>query len=250
MSTTIGFSSLDHIVLASDNQETEYDGDNPVSKQPVQKIKYGKHWALAFTGGGESKELNRFIGMLKGHARYGSSKEQAQAMISNAVATKVFPEFYDLNRRIALRDRTDESTYEMLFCTRKPEFGVWEVDSFGNLLSVDENHSFDYFTAGTGGEKAEKYIERVYREKALNGTPIDRDALDTGTLIQIAREAVTSAQEDLQTGFGYDLLILPKDTTHPIDYQGDEIQRTLQDAERNYIQTLVARYRPREERKD
>jgi len=244
MTTLVGIKTNhgpQHIVIASDRQQSVEEDEE---KQDVRKIYYGKNWVIGVSGGAiDDKALTRFFGMLKGDKRYRSSPEIAERMIKNALERKVFYEVNELNRRVAKRDRSIDGTYRFLFATNSIEFGLWEIDEFGNMLEPPEENEFEYFCLGSGGEKAKRYIGSVLKEGVLNGKEIDKETISVDVAIPLAKRAVQSAEEDLSTGFGYDLIIVPQNVNEKIDWLGGEIKQRLKNADLELERDIIERYK-------
>jgi len=243
MSTLIGIktnSGIERIVLASDHQMSEFEGDTMVSKGFVKKIHYGKNWALGFTGGGETKELRKFFGTLKGHGRYGSNKKLSSNIIETAVKTKIFKEVYELNRTVSKRDRDIEGTYSFIFCTQSPEFGLWEIDEFGNIFDSEENNEFDYICIGSGSSEVEKYLSSIISDGKIGDYKFDKESIDSNVASRIAKRAIQAAQIEPASGFGYDLVVVPK--YGKVDSWGDTIKQKLIEADQFLEDEIATHY--------
>jgi 20S proteasome alpha/beta subunit len=243
MTTLVGIrtsSGLDSIVLASDNQETN-DAEN--SRKQVQKLFYGSDWAIGCYGGSpEDKLLTRFMGLLKGDRRYRSSKEKADEIISRAATSEIFQEVIDLNREVEKRDRHDECKYGFIFAARNPKFGLWEIGSHGNLFEPPDDNEFDYICLGSGAEKAKQYIAGTLKEGSIEGREFERSSIRTGIAAILAKRAIQAAEEDFQTGLGYDLIVLPQDRKKEVEWLGKEIQEKVREADKAQEEDMRKRY--------
>jgi hypothetical protein len=238
---------LEHTVLASDNQENIYDDDdNLVGKSYVQKLYYGKNWALGYTGGSERKELLRFIGILKGDKRYKSDAENADAIITDAIKELEFPEVVDeLNRGVARRDKEDSRVFELMFSANSPKYGLWRVDPFGNMFEPDDDNEFDYLCLGNSkaADSVSNYISNIVREGRLGKVDFNKNSIDTSTAVRLAKRCIQAAQDDSTTGWGYDIVVVPKDPKREIRGWGRRIKQWHEEADLAMEDEMAEYYR-------
>jgi 20S proteasome alpha/beta subunit len=244
MSTLIGIKTnygIERIVLGSDRQFSDYDEDDKmVEKGDVQKIFCGKKWAIAYCGGGEIKELRRFFGVLRGDKRYGSSKKNADEILEKAVNEKNFSEVCELNRFVAKKDRSTECTYEFILGSNYPKLGMWQIDSYGNLLLPSEDNEFEYIAIGSGADEAEKYIKSVVSEGKIGEHEFDKDSVTSSVANRIAKRAIQAARSDASTGFGYDIVFISKGRS--IEAWGDRIKKKMFQADREIEDEISAHF--------
>ncbi len=238
MTTLIGIktnSGLDRIVLASDNQITRYDkkDNKPVSKHPDRKLYYEDKWAIGIAGVSDY-ETTKFFGVLRGNKTYGSSEENAKRIIEGAIKNLDFPEINELNKKLRKKGIDLEDLPAFIFAANEPKLTLWWIDEFGNFHKRDEEAEFDYICLGSGEDKASQYIESL-----IENEKIKKDKITTREAIRIARESIYAAEKDMDTGLGYDLVIL---TEHEIKSWGDEIKKEIREAEAKKLEDIANYY--------
>jgi 20S proteasome alpha/beta subunit len=249
--------SLDGIVLIADRQltmiEEKAGQEFPTSKKSTEKLVFGNNWAMGYAGGSSDDQIGRFMQIMYGDKRVGSSTERANKIIEEALKRKQefgkisafekrkiqFEEIALLNSDMMSNDETANvarDAYVFLLAINKPELNIYKIDEFGNMFDPDDN-DFPYFCIGSGKKGAKKFIEEY-----IEGEDVDEGGnviLDIPKAIDLGINALHKAHVDPYTSGPADLVVLTK---NGVEHYGDSIKTAIKKAELEKVEEIKSKY--------
>lgn len=225
------------IVLASDTQLTDYEGDKLTEKRTGYKLVSGSFWAIGYAGT-TSSALIEFLGFLKGQKRYGSSEETANDTIAKAIKENSFDKVMYLNKENRKNGVENENLDTFLLAVNKPKLKIYTIDEFGSMDEVIEDGFGEYHSIGDGG-KVDEYMKMMVSEGKIDLNNFGIDAV-----IRFEFGAMHKAESSITTGGPIDLIVLMKDSVKPY---GKLIRDKLIEAEREAMNEIISRYVPPKE---
>ena len=251
------------VVLGSDTQLSTEDNEGKFKEKikNYKKIIYGKNWVLVHAGEID-KELGVFNDILKGKKKNHVSSENSnvEQIINESISNyelkkqrrgkKKFqsyeeffrkPDFELVNllntstmKNADLDEDEEIDLHSFLLATCEPEGGLWVIDTYGNLKSVNDfNRELDYLCLGSGSDKITSYVNGL-----LDDNLIDPYRLKIPEAIDIVRGALLKAERDPYSSGPLDLVVL----TDKVDYYGDRIRKAHTEAEKKEIKSIKEKY--------
>ncbi|MBU0470699.1 MAG: hypothetical protein KKA62_04160 [Nanoarchaeota archaeon] len=229
-------SGVEGIVLGADRQLSYYENERIIKKESIRKIKSGKNWITAYSGG-----VSNQFAIFQNYSDQKMIKE-INAAVKNYLLGPGFkgPHFRAINyiNTIAKRNGAElDCLHELVLAAEiNNNIDLWEVDVFGNLKQPQKTKEFEYLSAGSGSDVIEGYINELLEQGKINQCKITLPKA-----IDIIKSSLNKAeQKDPNTGWSMDLAVLTKEG---VDFYSDSLYEVSIKAIDNFLQTVKDKYK-------
>lgn len=149
------------IMIATDSQVTDEDGEKKSRDSYYNKISIGRTWAMTDSGS-VNQDIALFYHTLK------NDPERAKREIKRAIDTEVFIRVQRTNQLVA-KTKSPQDTHEFILGTNYPELGLYHIDEYGNIKEAEDC----YLIVGSNIDPVRAYIEEQLTGKDISAYEIN-----------------------------------------------------------------------------